>query len=53
MDNRLLLDKIDYEKGTITIDGKTYELLDSSFRRSTRQIRIVSPRGEHVMRRCA
>ena len=31
MDNRMLLDKIDYEKGTITIDGKTYELLDKSF----------------------
>lgn len=31
MDNRRLLDKIDYEKGTITIDGKTYELLDKSF----------------------
>lgn len=31
MDNRMLLHKIDYEKGTITIDGKTYELLDKSF----------------------
>lgn len=31
MDNRLLLDKIDYEKGTIAIDGKTYELLDKNF----------------------
>lgn len=31
MDNRLLLDKINYETGTIDIDGKTYELLDKSF----------------------
>lgn len=31
MDNRLLLDKIDYEKGNIKIDGKTYELLDKFF----------------------
>lgn len=31
MDHRRLLDKIDYEKGTITLDGKTYELLDHSF----------------------
>ncbi|MCR4672026.1 MAG: fructose-1,6-bisphosphatase [Lachnospiraceae bacterium] len=31
MDNRLLLDKIDYEKGTINIDGKVYELTDKNF----------------------
>lgn len=31
MENRLLLDKVDYEKGTITLDGKTYELLDKNF----------------------
>jgi fructose-1,6-bisphosphatase-3 len=31
MDRRLLLDKIDYEEGTIKIDGKKYELLDKSF----------------------
>ena len=31
MDDRLLLDKIDYEKGTIRIDGKEYELLDKNF----------------------
>ena len=31
MEDRLLLDKIDYEAGTITIDGKTYELLDKVF----------------------
>jgi fructose-1,6-bisphosphatase-3 len=31
MDNHLLLDKIDYEKGTITIDDKTYKLKDTNF----------------------
>ncbi len=31
MESRLLLDKIDYEKGTIMIDGKEYELLDKYF----------------------
>ncbi|MCL2436701.1 MAG: fructose-1,6-bisphosphatase [Clostridiales bacterium] len=31
MDDRLLLDKIDYENGTITIDGQTYELRDKNF----------------------
>ncbi|MCF0146255.1 MAG: fructose-1,6-bisphosphatase, partial [Eubacterium sp.] len=31
MENRLLLDKIDYEKGTIRIGDKTYELLDKNF----------------------
>lgn len=31
MDNRMLLHLIDYEKGTITIEGKTYELLDKNF----------------------
>ncbi|MDO5448670.1 MAG: fructose-bisphosphatase class III, partial [Clostridia bacterium] len=31
MEDRLLLNKIDYEKGTIKIDGKEYELLDKDF----------------------
>ena len=31
MEDRLLLDKIDYEQGTITLDGKTYPLLDKHF----------------------
>lgn len=31
MDDRLLLEKINYNKGTVTIDGKEYELLDKSF----------------------
>jgi len=30
MDHRALLDKIDYEKGTITIEGVTYPLLDTN-----------------------
>ena len=31
MEDRLLLNKINYEKGTIEIDGNTYELLDKNF----------------------
>lgn len=31
MDNRLLLDKINYEKGTITIEGVEYELTSNNF----------------------
>ena len=31
MNNRLLLDKIDFEKGTVNIDGKDYLLKDSDF----------------------
>ncbi len=31
MDDRLLLELIDYEKGTITIDGKEYDLIDKNF----------------------
>ncbi|PSK82303.1 fructose-1,6-bisphosphatase [Prolixibacter denitrificans] len=31
MRDRLLLDKVDYEKGTIKIGNKTYELLDKNF----------------------
>ncbi len=31
MENHLMLDKIDYENGTITLEGKTYELLDMNF----------------------
>ena len=31
MDDRMLLDKMDLEKGTITIDGKTYPLEDTNF----------------------
>lgn len=31
MKDRLLLDKIDYEKGTVTIDGKQYPMKDMNF----------------------
>lgn len=31
MENRRMLSRIDYEKGTITLDGKTYPLKDTSF----------------------
>ncbi len=31
MENRLLLDKIDYQKGTIRLNGQEYELLDKNF----------------------
>lgn len=31
MDNHLMLDKIDYKSGTITLDGKTYKLKDTNF----------------------
>lgn len=31
MDNHLMLDKIDYENGTITLEGKTYALKDTNF----------------------
>ena len=31
MDDRKLLDKIDFEKGIVTVDGNTYEKLDMNF----------------------
>ena len=31
MDNRLLLDKIDYDKKTVTVDGKEYAMKDTDF----------------------
>lgn len=31
MDSRLLLDNIDFRKGTVKVDGKEYELLDKNF----------------------
>ena len=31
MDDRKLLDKIDFEKGIVTVDGNTYEMLDMNF----------------------
>ncbi len=40
MEERLLLDKVDYEKGTIYIRGKEYPLKDTIFQRSIQKIRI-------------
>ncbi len=52
MDSRMLLDKIDYEKGTITMEGKTYELLDKSFPTIDPEDPYrLSPGEESVMRR--
>lgn len=31
MEERMLLDKIDYEKGTVTISGREYQMLDMDF----------------------
>ena len=31
LESRALLDKIDYEKGTVMVDGKEYPLLDTNF----------------------
>ena len=31
MENRMLLDRIDYERGTIVLEGKEYRLLDTHF----------------------
>ena len=31
MDDRLLLDKVDYEHKTVTVDGKVYPMLDTDF----------------------
>lgn len=31
MNDRILLESIDYEKGTVTVEGKEYPLLDASF----------------------
>ena len=31
MEDRLLLDKVDYKKGTIKINNKVYELNDKNF----------------------
>ncbi len=50
MDERLLLDKVNFETGTISIDGKEYHLKDNDFP----TVRIddpyaLSPREEEVM----
>lgn len=50
MEDRLLLDKIDYEKGTVCIGGKMYPLKDASFPTVQRDDPYaLSPREEEVM----
>ena len=52
MDDRLLLDKIDFKKGTIKIDGKEYELLDKNFPTiDTKDPYKLSEEEEEVMRK--
>lgn len=50
MDGRRLLRNIDYEKGTVTIDGKEYPLRDSSFPTiDPSDPEALSPEEEEVM----
>ena len=42
MDDRLLLEKIDYEKGTITLGGKAYPLRDTDFP-------TIDPKNPHAL----
>lgn len=52
MDSRMLLDKIDYDKGTIMIEGKEYELLDHHFPTiDPEDPYALSPEEEQVMER--
>ena len=52
--DRNLLDKINYEKGTITIDGKEYELLDKYFPTiDPENPYALSPEEEDIMERLA
>lgn len=50
MDDRLLLDKIDYEKKTVLIDGKEYTLADVDFPTVDRaHPYVLSPEEDEVM----
>lgn len=52
MEDRLLLDKIDYEKKSITIDGKTYSMKDMEFPTvNPEDPYALSPEEEQVMER--
>ncbi len=52
MEDRLLLDKIDYEKKLITIDGKTYSMKDIEFPTvNPEDPYALSPEEEQVMER--
>jgi fructose-1,6-bisphosphatase-3 len=52
MQDRALLRKIDYEKGTITLDGKTYELRSNNFPTiDPKEPEKLTPEEEELMRR--
>lgn len=52
MEDRLLLDFIDYKKGTITLDGKTYPLKDTNFPTiDPKDPYRLTEEEEHVMER--
>lgn len=52
MEGRLLLDKIDYEKGTVNIEGKEYKLKDCSFPTISRESPYeLSPEEAKIMER--
>jgi len=52
MDNRLLLDKIDYENKTILVDGVTYDIHDLDFPTINKENPYaLSPEEEQVMER--
>ncbi len=54
LNDRNLLHKIDYERGTITLDGKEYELLDKHFPTIDPQNPYaLSPEEEDIMERLA
>lgn len=54
MDDRLLLDKIDYESGTIKIGDKTYDLLDKDFPTvNVEDPYALSPEEEELMNELA
>ncbi len=52
MDHRLLLDKVNYKDGTITLDGKTYEMNDVDFPTvDPENPYALTPEEEQVMER--
>ncbi|MBE0650663.1 MAG: fructose-1,6-bisphosphatase [Bacteroidales bacterium] len=54
MEHRLLLDKIDFNKGTIQLDGKEYKLLDKNFPTvDKKNPYALSPEEESVMEKLA
>ena len=41
LENRVMLEKIDYEKGTICIDGKIFKMKDMNFYHSASQVQLT------------